>query len=129
MGEMLCDKCLEKGILSVLVPGKELDDLDNYYCEQCDVLYDALNKDSGVCYGCDKDLNPNEGSWLAKDGNEYCDHCYDNDFYPRFYGFTRTDMMEGKAGFNMDGEKLHKKDHKLFKKPKMKVIKKIKNED
>ena len=129
MGEMLCDKCLEKDILSVLVPGKELDDLDNYYCEQCDVLYDALNKDCGVCYGCDKDLNPNEGSWIAKDGNVYCDHCYDNDFYPRFYGFTRTDMMEGKAGFNMDGEKLHKKDHKLFKKPKMKVIKKIKNED
>tara|TARA_R100000808_G_scaffold23123_1_gene50926 strand:- start:24512 stop:24901 length:390 start_codon:yes stop_codon:yes gene_type:complete len=129
MSEMLCDKCLEKGIFSVLVPGKELDDLNNYYCEQCDVLYDALNKDSGICYGCDKNIKPNQGSWLAKDGNEYCNHCYDNDFYPRFYGFTRTDMMEGKAGFNMDGEKLHKKDHKLFKKPKMKIIKKIKNED
>ena len=51
MSEMLCDKCLEKGIFSVLVPGKELDDLNNYYCEQCDVLYDALNKDSGICYG------------------------------------------------------------------------------
>jgi len=129
MSEMLCDKCLEKGIFSVLIPGKELDDLDNYYCEQCDVLYDAIPKRNIICYSCDKQLKNDEYSWLAKDGNEYCDHCYDNDFYPRFYGFTRTDMMEGKAGFNMDGEKLHKKDHKLFKKPKMKVIKKIKNED
>tara|TARA_R100000781_G_scaffold11380_2_gene10433 strand:+ start:48 stop:185 length:138 start_codon:yes stop_codon:yes gene_type:complete len=44
MSEMLCDRCLKKNVFSVLVPGKQLNDLDNYYCEQCDVLYDALPK-------------------------------------------------------------------------------------
>ena len=50
--------------------------------------------------------------WVAKDGREYCDHCYDQVFYPKYYGFSRSDFQSGQAGYIMgkDGEviKIHK---------------------
>jgi hypothetical protein len=45
--------------------------------------------------------------WEAKDGKSYCDYCYDYVFYPREYGFTRTDLHEGRAGYDEEGKPIH----------------------
>ena len=42
MSEMLCDKCLEKGIFSVLIPGKELNDLDNFHRIRNKILHRTI---------------------------------------------------------------------------------------
>ncbi len=59
-------------------------EIDNkYYCDECK----KENKDF---------------LWQAKDGREYCDSCYDKVFYPKWYGFSRSDFINGKAGWTVD---------------------------
>ena len=57
------------------------------------------------CNACKQEV---DYLWLAKDGKDYCNHCYDTIFYPAYYGFSRTDFQEGKAGYDINGKPLHK---------------------
>ena len=65
-----------------------------------------MEKKVDKCCSCNEELN--NGSWEAKDGQLYCDHCYDHVFYVRCFGFSRTDFQNGKAGYTYDGKPLHK---------------------
>ena len=65
-----------------------------------------MEKKVDKCCSCNEELN--NGSWEAKDGQLYCDHCYDHVFYPEYYGFTRTDFMDGNAGYDVNCRPLHK---------------------
>jgi len=47
------------------------------------------------CEECKKEL-VDETVWWGKDGKQYCDHCYDNVFYPKYYGLTRTEFIKDK---------------------------------
>ena len=82
-------------------------------------MTEKINK----CCVCEKDT---EGGWLAKDGEYYCNVCYDNDFFPRYYGFTRSSFLRGESGYTMKDvtdmiiEKIHEKNHELFRKPRRK---------
>lgn len=49
-----------------------------------------------------------DGYWLARDGKNYCNYCYSHVFYPKYYGFSKDDLEDGKAGFDIDGNPLHK---------------------
>ena len=72
-----------------------------------------INKQT-YCDECKRKIDENDDHdyiWLAKDGREYCDVCYDKVFYPKWFGFTRSDFYDGKAGYTMgkDGKtiKIH----------------------
>jgi hypothetical protein len=54
---------------------------------------------------------------VGKDGQLYCDRCYDEDYYPRYYGFTRSDWVKGVAGYDVEGNRIHQEVHKKFLKP------------
>ena len=64
--------------------------------EQRKVIPFPKKKKHDSCEACKKEL-VDEIIWLAKDGKQYCDHCYDNVFYPEYYGFTRTEFEKEKA--------------------------------
>jgi len=60
------------------------------------IPFPTKKKKHDSCEACKKEL-VDEIIWLAKDGKQYCDHCYDNVFYPEYYGFTRTEFEKEKA--------------------------------
>ena len=71
-----------------------------------------VKEESVICDECGKEpiITDETGGgflWEAKDGKSYCDYCYDYVFYPREYGFTRTDLYEGKAGYDEEGNPIH----------------------
>ena len=57
------------------------------------IPFPTKKKKHDSCEACKKEL-VDETIWWAKDGKQYCDHCYENVFYPEYYGFTRTDRTE-----------------------------------
>ena len=65
---------------------RNLDEIE--HCDHCELRFDSL--------------------WEAKDGRNYCDNCYNSVFYPSFYGFTREDFLDGMAGYDEDGNPVHK---------------------
>jgi hypothetical protein len=62
--------------------------------EQRKVIPFPKKKKHDSCEACKKEL-VDEIIWLAKDGKQYCDYCYDNVFYPKYYGLTRTEKIDG----------------------------------
>ena len=62
------------------------------YCDHCKKEMNVLSKD-GL---------PEDYLWQGKDGKEYCSTCYSDVFYPKHYGFTRSDFRTGKAGWTTD---------------------------
>lgn len=69
------------------------------------------------CSGCGKQVNlKRENGWSARNGKDYCEYCYDNVFYPQYYGFTRTAWQKGEAGYGIDQDgktfKIHEPKHK-----------------
>ncbi len=65
-------------------------------------------KEHDQCEACEKELGTDDIIWWAKDGKDYCDYCYDHVFYPEYYGFTRTDFIDGNAGYDVNCRPLHK---------------------
>jgi len=61
------------------------------YCDEC--KKEIIENDDG---------SHNDCLWSAKDGREYCDHCYSEVFYPKWYGFSRSNLLDGKAGWTID---------------------------
>ena len=80
------------------------------------------------CSGCGKRVNlKRENGWSARNGKDYCEYCYDNVFYPQYYGFTRTAWQKGEAGYGIDQDgktfKIHEPKQKTYGKPKLRLIK------
>jgi hypothetical protein len=61
--------------------------------EQRKVIPFPKKKKQNSCGACEKEL-VDQIVWWAKDGKQYCDYCYENVFYPKYYGLTRTETND-----------------------------------
>jgi len=68
------------------------------------IPFPTKKKKHAFCEACKKEL-VNETVWWAKDGKQYCDHCYDNVFYPEYYGFTRAEFEKDVTRTELEAEK------------------------